>query len=184
MSHFHAYQPYSWHLALSLTPPADRPCNTLTPHLLSAKDSQVIYMANKYHIVNRKAKYGQAVAQDLCTQLGGNLSSFADVAENAKFLQELGYGTTDYTALWIGLFGDSPSSDKSAYKWISTGQSPNFQQPSSSHGFWQVLPDGTSQPSGNFSCVKVAQQYGYWADAACKTPYGFTCEIREFPCQS
>lgn len=125
-------------------------------------------MSGKYHIVNRLATYGQGVAQDICRKLGGNLSSFADIEENARFLRELGYDKADYSGLWLGLYASNPTPDTSSYSWISTGQSPSF--------LW-----GENEPNGNFSCVKMAAQYGYWADEACRKPYGFTCELGEAP---
>lgn len=126
-------------------------------------------------MVNRKALYGQATAQSYCQKLGGNLTSFRTADESAKFVREVGFTTTDYEGMWIGLSAPSATDDKSAFTWISTGQSPDF--PGTSGGSWGSEP--TEQPTGTNNCVIMADQYGYWEDKDCMAAYGFTCELRK-----
>lgn len=129
-------------------------------------------MGDRFHVVNRKALYGQATAQAYCSKLGGNLTSFRTADESAQFVREVGFTNTDYQGMWIGLTAPSITTDKAAFTWISTGQSPDF--PNSPGGSWEV-----GQPSGSSSCVIMADQYGYWQDKSCSAAYGFTCELRE-----
>lgn len=110
-------------------------------------------------------------AQAMCKSLNGDLVSITSREEHERYYQAFA-GVN--RRVWVGLRTQQPSTNPADWRWISTGQSPGFDEV---YDGWAADQPSIGFPEPSMCAAVWLEGGGGFSASRCNTELPYACEI-------
>lgn len=153
------------------SPPRGRELTLLLPHVRAER--VVVTIGTKSVALYPSWPLNHTAARAQCQADGGELVTLTTAAEQQAYFDAMNARAPAANGSWIGLYSPIVSTDRTYYRWLSTG-SANVYKPWASG-----QPDNSGGAEGQF--VQLLFGTNTWNDVPVSTPLPFGCQIGELP---